>query len=230
MADPEIPPSGAAWEAEVKAMSERLAHESRRSGIIGFLGGVVVMGGLAILVWATMNQIGKNKSLTTEVQTKTTQVSEAQQQEATAKEQAVTAKTVLSATVENLQSQSGAAPGAVASALDQAFDANPNAAKLLVRVDIHIHAEAQRARAQQVARALRSAGFIVPGIDVKPKSVDVSQVHYYANDPQSQSDADAIAKAVTAAGIQVETRQVPQSAADKQRLRAYGLWLSPDIQ
>lgn len=223
MADPEIPQPNGAWEAEVKAMSERLAHESRRSGIIGFLGGVVVMGGVAILVWATMNQIDKNKSLTTEVQSKTEQVTVAQQQ-------ATTAKTVLSATVENLQSQSSAISASATSALDQAFAANPNAAKLLVRVDIHIHTEAQRSRALQVARALRSAGFIVPGIDVKPGTVQVSQVHYYANDPQSQSDADAIAKAVAATGIQVETRQVPQSAADKQRLRAYGLWLAPDIQ
>jgi hypothetical protein len=223
MADPEIPHSDAAWEAEVRAMSERLAHESRRSGIIGFLGGVVVMGGLAILVWAITNQVSQNKSLTTEVATRTAQANEAQQQ-------ATTAKSVLSATVDNLQSQSGAASASVTSALDQAFEANPNAAKLLVRVDIHIHTEAQRSRAQQVARALRTAGFIVPGIDVKPGTVQVSQVHYYANDPQSQSDAAAIAKAVTATGIQVETRQVPQPAADKQRPRAYGLWLAPDIQ
>ena len=223
MADPEIPQSDTAWEAEVKAMSERLARESRRSGIIGFLGGVIVMGGLAILVWATMNQVNKNKSLTTEVATKTEQATEAQQQ-------AATAKTVLSATVENLQSQSGAISASATTALDQAFADNPNAAKLLVRVDIHIHAEAQRSRAQQVARALRSAGFIVPGVDVKPAAVTVSQVHYYANDPQSQSDATAIANAVTATGIQVETRQVPQPAADKNRPRAYGLWLAPDIQ
>jgi hypothetical protein len=230
MPDPEIPQRDAAWEAEVKAMSDRLAHESRRSGIIGFLGGIVVMGGLAILVWATMNQISKNKSLTTEVQTKTVQVTEAQQQATTANEQATTAKTVLSATVENLQTQSGALSASATSALDQAFDANPNAAKLLVRVYIHIHAEAQRKSAQDVARALRSAGFIVPGIDVKPQSVKVSQVHYYANDSQSLSDADAIAKAAATTGIQVTTRQVPQAATDKLKPRAYGLWLAPDIK
>lgn len=230
MPDPETPQRDAAWEAEVKAMSDRLAHESRRSGIIGFLGGIVVMGGLAILVWATMNQINKNKSLTTEVQTKTVQVTEAQQQATTANEQATTAKTVLSATVENLQTQSGAISASATSALDQAFDANPNAAKLLVRVYIHIHAEAQRKSAQDVARALRSAGFIVPGIDVKPQSVKVSQVHYYANDPQSLADADAIAKAAATTGIQVTTRQVPQAATDKLKPRAYGLWLAPDKQ
>jgi hypothetical protein len=230
MADPEIPDHNTAWEAEVKAMSVRLAHESRRSGIIGFLGGMVVMGGLAILVWSTMNQVNKNKTLTTEVQTKTAQVSVEQNKAATATEQANTAKTVLSDTVENLQSQGSANSASVTSALDQAFDANPGAAKLLVRVYIHIHDEAQRKGAQQVARALRSSGFIVPGIDLKPQSVKVSQVHYYANDSQSQSDAEAIAKAAATAGIQVTTRQVPPSPMDKNKPRAYGLWLAADVQ
>jgi hypothetical protein len=230
MADPEIPEHNAAWEAEVKAMSERLARESRRSGIIGFLGGMVVMGGLCILVWSGMNQINKNKTLTTEVATKTAQVNEAQQQATTANEQATTAKTVLSTTVENLQSQGGTASASVTSALDQAFDANPNAAKLLVRVYIHIHARDQHSRAQEVARTLRSAGYIVPGIDIKPQNVKVSQVHYYSNDSQSQSDAEAIAKAASAAGIQVITRQVPPSPMDKNKPRAYGLWLADNIQ
>ncbi len=223
MPDPETPDHNAAWEAEVKAMSERLAHQSRRSGIIGFLGGMVVMGGLVILGWSTMNQIDKNKTLTTEVATKTEQANEAQQQ-------ATTAKTVLSATVENLQSQGDSASASVTSALDQAFDADPGAAKILVRVYIHIHAENQRSHAQQVARALRAAGYIVPGIDIKPQAVKVSQVHYYSNDGQSQSDAEAIAKAASAAGIQVITRQVPPSPMDKNKPRAYGLWLADDVQ
>ena len=230
MPDPEIPQRDAAWEAEVKAMSDRLAHESRRSGIIGFLGGVVVMGGLAILVWATMNQVNKNKSLTTEVQTKTVQVTEAQQQATTANEQATSAKTVLSATVENLQTQSGALSATATSALDQAFDANPNAAKLLVRVYIHIHAEAQRPQATEVAKVLRTAGYIVPGIDVKPQSVKESQVHYYANDSQSLSDAEAIVKVVAGTGEPCKARQVPQAASDKLKTRAYGLWLAAGVQ
>jgi hypothetical protein len=229
MDDPEIPPHGAAWEAEVKAMSERLAHESRRSGLIGFLGGAAVMGGLAIVVIAAMHtsqqlttQVDTNKSLTTEVQNKTAQAAVAQQQ-------AATAKTVLSATVENLQAQNAAVSASATSALDQAFDANPNAARLLARVYIHIHSPDQRQRAFEVARALRSAGYIVPGVDLKPQSVQESQVHYYANDSQSLSDANGIVKVVTSTGIPCQARQVPQSQADKLRPRAYGLWLAADI-
>jgi hypothetical protein len=229
MTDPEIPPQGTAWETEVKAMSERLARESRRSGLIGFLGGAAVMGGLAIVVIAAMHskqelnvQLSTNQSLNTEVKTKTAQA-------ATAQQQAATAKTVLSATVENLQAQSPAASASATSALDQAFEANPNAAKLLVRVYIHIHAEAQRKRAMELARALRVAGYIVPGVDLKPQSVQESQVHYYANDSQSLSDVDGIVKVVASTGIPCQARQVPQPESDKLKPRAYGLWLAADL-
>lgn len=230
MEDQETPPHGAAWEAEVKAMSDRLARESRRSGLIGFLGGAAVMGGLAIVVVAAMHtnqqlttQVSANKSLSTEVQTKSAQAAAAQQQ-------AATAKTVLSATVENLQSQSTAVSASATSALDAAFDADPNAAKVLVRVYIHIHAQPQRRRAVEVARALRAAGYIVPGIDLKPQSVTQSEVHYYTDDRQSVSDADAIAKVVAAAGVPCQARQVPQAQSDKLKPRAYGLWLAANLE
>lgn len=230
MADPEIPEHNTEWEAEVKAMSERLAHESRRSGVIGFLGGVVVMGGLAILVWATLTQVNKSKTLATEVTKRTVQTAKAQAEaaEATAAtQQAVAARNVLNAAVENLQAQNPSA--SATSAVDQAFDANPNAARLLARVYIHTPAQ-QRKLAMQAAKALRNAGFIVPGIDVKPEISKATEVHYYMDDSQSISDANSIAKVVIAAGIPCGTRQVPQPAADKLKPRAYGLWLAPDVQ
>jgi hypothetical protein len=227
---PANPHPDAAWEAEVKAMSARLAAQSHRSGLIGFIGGMAVMGGLVILAWGVMNQIGKNKSLTTEVQTKTTLVNEAQQQAATSAAKAATASTVLNKTVENLQAQSPSVSSSAADALDQAFETDPNAAKLLVRVYVHFGSESQRPRARQVASALRNAGYIVPGVDVKPEKAKQTEVHYYTDDPQSLSDATAIAKIVTAAGVPCGKRQVPQSATDKLRPRAYGLWLASGVQ
>ncbi|HZP05094.1 MAG TPA: hypothetical protein VFB43_09350 [Terracidiphilus sp.] len=229
MPDDEIPPHGAAWEAEVKAMSERLARESRRSGLIGFLGGAAVMGGLVLVLWTAMNtkqqlttQVNANKSLTSEVQVKTEQAAVAQQQ-------AATAKTVLSTTVENLQAQNPAVSASAATALDQAFEADPNAAKLLVRVYVHIHEQPQRRRAVEIARALRAAGYIVPGVDIKPESVSESEVHYYSSDSQSLSDANAIVKVVTSTGIACKTRQVPQAQTDRLKARAYGLWIGTDV-
>jgi hypothetical protein len=167
-------------------------------------------------------QLSTNQSLNSEVRAKTAQVTTAQQQ-------AATAKTVLSATVENLQAQNPALSASATSALDQAFETDPNAAKLLVRVYIHVHTQPQRRGALQLAQALRAAGYLVPGIDVKPESVQQAEVHYYNSDSQSRTDAEGIAKVVTAAGIPCQTRQVPQSASDKLKPRAYGLWLAADL-
>jgi hypothetical protein len=228
--DQEIPVASQAWKDEVKAMSERLAHESKRSGLIGFLGGAVVVGGLIMAALATLQanhfltiQIAKTNELTTEVKKKTTQANEA-------KQQADTVETVLSATVEDLQAKSPAISATTTAALDHAFDANPNAAKLLARVYIHTHSTAQRARAKAVADALRAAGYIVPGIDVQPQSFKGTEVHYYTDDAQSVADADEIIKVVAATGIAIEKRQVAPAATDKLKSRAYGLWLASSLQ
>jgi hypothetical protein len=212
------------WDAELKAMSDRLSRESRRSGIIGFLGGVVVMGGVGLMVLATMNakqqlstQVTVNQDLTHEVQKKDLQVT-------TAQKQAKAAIAVYGATVENLQPSKNPA---VAAAVEKAFDADPTAAGLIARVYIHIHSEQQRPQAEIAARTLRSAGYIVPGIDLKPETARQSEVHYYAADSQSVADADAIIKALASAGVTVGKRQVPQATSDKLRPRAYGLWLAP---
>jgi hypothetical protein len=230
MEDPGNLPQTDPWEAEVKAMSDRLARESRRSGIIGFLGGAAVMGGVVILVLAVMNQMDKNKSLTTEVETKTQLASTAQQQATSARQQTATVTKVLGATVENLQAQSPDLSAKASQALDKAFDADPNAAKLLVRVYIHIHSKAQQSRASALAKALHAAGYLVPGIDVQPQIFTETRVHYYSSDSQSLADANAIAKVVAGTGIPVETLQVQAATTDKLRPRAYGLWLASDVQ
>jgi hypothetical protein len=206
------------WEAEVRAMSERLSRQSRRSAIFGFLGGMAVMGGLVILIWGA---IERTRSLSAVAQEKTTQAAQAQQQAAQAMKTAATVTQTLSQTVVN---------PAAATALDQALKANPNAANLLVRVYIHIHAQDQRPRAAQLADALRKAGFIVPGIDVQLQSEKQTVVHYYDSSSQSLADANAIAKAVWDAGIPCVQREVPKSTTDKLMPRAYGLWLAASIR
>jgi hypothetical protein len=228
--DPEGPQQTEGWEAEVKAMSVRLARESRRSALLGFLGGVVVVGGLTFTVLATLDannllkfQITKNNSLKTEVTNKTAQAVAADQK-------AATVKSVLSTTIAGLQSQGPAISAGTTSAVDHAFDVNPIAATLLVRVYVHSHAATQHARAVAIAGALRDAGFIVPGIDVQPQSYKSTEVHYYTDDQQSLADADAIVKALAGSGVVVIKRQVPASKADHLKPRAYGLWLASTME
>ena len=168
-------------------------------------------------------QIVKTDSLQTEVTTKSEEVK-------VAKQKAATANAVLSATVENLQAASPSVSATATSAVDRAFEANPSAAQILIRVYIHIHSRAQHERAAAIAGALRSAGMIVPGIDVKPKSVRETEVHYYSNDSQSLADAASIVKVVAGTGIPVSQHQEPPAASDRLRPRAYGLWLASGLQ
>jgi len=217
-------------EAEMRALAQSLSRESRKSAIFGFIAGVIVVVGLGATFYAALQsrnslqtQIVKTDSLQTEVTTKSEEVK-------VAKQKAATANAVLSATVENLQAASPSVSATATSAVDRAFEANPRAAQILIRVYIHIHSRAQHERAAAIAGALRSAGMIVPGIDVKPKSVRETEVHYYSNDSQSLADAASIVKVVAGTGIPVSQHQEPPAASDRLRPRAYGLWLASGLQ
>jgi hypothetical protein len=217
-------------EAEMRALAQTLSRESRKSAIFGFIAGVIVVVGLGATFYAALQsrsslqtQMVKTDSLQSEVTTKNEEVK-------VAKQRAATTSALLSATVENLQTASPAVSASATSAVDRAFEANPSAAQILIRVYIHTHSREQHKRAAAIAGALRSAGMIVPGIDVKPESVEETQVHYYSNDKQSLGDVASIVKVVAGTGIPVSQRQVPQAASDKARPRAYGLWLASGLQ
>ena len=224
------PHTAATREAEMRAMAQMLARESRKSAIVGFFGGVIVVVGLGATYYAFLQtrstlktEIVKTGTLQTEVKTKSAEAN-------TAKQQADATKAVFSATVENLQAASPTVSASTTSAIDEAFDSNPNAANLLVRVYIHSHASDQQTSAVAIANALRAAGYLVPGMDVQPQSYKETEVHYYSDDSQSLSDVDAIIAIVAKTGIPVRKRQVPRAPSDKLRPRAYGLWLAADLQ
>jgi cell division protein FtsX len=214
------------WEIQVQEMAQRLASQSRRSGIIGFLGGMAVMAGLVAVFFAAQRAHNaaerankENHKLTVTVQQKTAEVKQESQKAKTTTE-------LYNATIENLQSMSPAVSASTASAIEKAFDANPNAATLLVRVYIHIHSPDQRSRAEAMANALRAAGDVVPGIDVQPASTHQDEIHYYTDDPQSVQDVTTIQQVLAKAGTVVEKRLRPRASTDKLRPRAYGLWLA----
>jgi hypothetical protein len=224
------PQSAASQEAAAEALAKTLARESRKSAIVGFFSGVVVVVGLAATYYAFLQsrsnlqtQVAKTDSLQTEVHSKTAEV-------AAANEQAAATRAVFSATVENLQKASPSVSASTTAALNSAFDSNPNAAKLLVRVYIHLHSKEQKATATNLAHDLRAAGYLVPGVDTQPaQSYKATEVHYYANDSQSLSDIQGIMGVVSKAGINVDKRLVPPAGTDHLRPRAYGLWLAANL-
>lgn len=219
-------------EVEVREkLAENLARDSKKSAILGFIAGAVVVAGLAATFISTIRtqksletQIGKTDSLQVQVKAK-----DAEAQKAT--QDAATVKTVLGATMEELQTKGPDVSLTARTAIDHAFEANPTAANLLVRVYIHIRIPSQRARAFEIARALRKAGYVVPGIDVQPYPAGAyssTEVHYYTDDSKSISDARAIQKAAASSGIPVITAQA--SPKGKQPPHAYGLWLASGLQ
>jgi hypothetical protein len=214
-----------------EVLAAKLARNSRRSAIIGFVGGAVVVAGLAATFVSSLQtnnkltkQVDKNTELKVQVTTTSADAAKATQE-------ASTVKTVLGATMQDLQNKGAGVSSTATAAINHAFDSDPEAAKLLTRVYIHMGAQSQHKRATEIAKALRTAGFLVPGIDVQPYPAGAyatTQVHYYTSDTQSLSDANAIQKAVAATGIPVIVKQA--FPKDKQPEHSYGLWLAVGLQ
>lgn len=218
-------------EALRQQLAEKLARDSRRSAILGFLAGTVVIGGLAATFIATLQTKDKLRTQMNDNATLQGTLTKTNEQAAATKEKAETVKSVLSATMEDLQSKGPAVSASATAALNHAFEVNPTATKLLVRVYIHTRAKSQHARAAEIAKALRKAEYVVPGIDIQPYPAGAyssTQVHYYTNDSQSLSDAQAIQKVVASTGIPVTSVQA--SPKDKPPARSYGLWLASGLQ
>lgn len=67
---------------------------------------------------------------------------------------------------------------------------DPSVAAATPGVYIHISDEGQRARAREVAQALKVAGCIVPGVELRPERVRDNQVRYFR--PEEKEVADKV--------------------------------------
>lgn len=86
--------------------------------------------------------------------------------------------------------------------IEKTFDSNPEAAKVLPRIFIHIRSAAQRPKATEIAKALRSQGYIVPGVQILVnEGPDENQVRYFHDSDSEKKEANEIAVALTSAGI-----------------------------
>jgi hypothetical protein len=89
---------------------------------------------------------------------------------------------------------------------------------------LHISDESQRDTANLAAAKLRSAGFIVPGIEyVGQKAPNATQVRYFQRDDEQGKDLSAILKTLNAGGIKAQPQFIllPSSAAVA---RHFELW------
>lgn len=122
-------------------------------------------------------------------------------------------------------------PDLARSATASVLDANPEAARVLPRVYIHIRREDQRERAAALGRALEEAGFVVPGIE---RLVDIgpneSELRYFRQLDAEMADAEFAAATLRAAGLPIDAKFVAGFEDSTQiRARHYELWLAPDF-
>ena len=221
-----------------RAIIEKLAKDSRRSSLVALVGGIVIVASFVGIYVSVLDYRKSNTSLQTNLDTTSAQADQDRQKAQAATQQVQAVKSVIAETVKNLQSSDPGAAAPAASALDKALNADPAAASLVVRVYIHTNSADQQKRANAIASALRSQGYIVPGVDQMPdvykqgpKTYTVTQIHYYEADSVSLSDVAAIAAIVKdKLAIPVQTIQVAPSVTYKVRPRAYGLYVARDLK
>jgi len=115
-------------------------------------------------------------------------------------------------------------------AVERSLAAAPQNAALLPRIYMQIVDPADRPRAEKVRAALRSAGYIVLGIETRTdvKGLQVSDVRYYR---ESESDeAKRIAAILENAGEErVKTAIVPERYRNSPNVRPnhFEVWLAP---
>jgi hypothetical protein len=110
-------------------------------------------------------------------------------------------------------------------AIEESLSNNPEAAKILPRVFIHIRSASQRAKAAEIATTLRSQGYIVPGVQILvDQGPTETQVRYFHD--ADKDEAAKIAATLTASGVaDPQTEYV--SHYPNVRSRQYEIWFSP---
>jgi FtsZ-binding cell division protein ZapB len=111
-------------------------------------------------------------------------------------------------------------------AIEQSLSSNPEAARVLPRIFVHIRAASQRAKASKIANALRQQGSIVPGVQILVnEGPDETQVRYFH--PTDEEEAGKIAQAISDAGGPKAVIKLV-SGYPNIRPRQYEIWFTAD--
>jgi predicted ribosome quality control (RQC) complex YloA/Tae2 family protein len=96
------------------------------------------------------------------------------------------------------------------------------------RIYVQIPAEDKRTIAELASTKLRSAGFVVPGIeDVGlKKSPNLTEIRYFASDQQVAHDLKEIEQTLSEAGIPAVPKYIAPTSSSKIRPRHFELWFA----
>lgn len=127
----------------------------------------------------------------------------------------------------------GSTPNASA-IIAQMLETDPQTASVLPRVHIHIGQESQRPGARRLARKLRQAGYLVPGIDMVGRSGPKESDLRYCEGKGQDSDIAAIRNLLAGENVAIAAVRVLKTAdvpacAQVSSTRSYELWLGEDF-
>jgi hypothetical protein len=206
---------------------EELGRSSRRAGVASLLGVLIVLASLGYSAWKLQALQGKVDAADQELKSKQQQIVGL---DADIKVKQMQAQ-ALQRTLLRAGSASPESGAQVQQALSAEIDSQPETAKFLPRVWLHIREESQRAKAKPVADALVAAGFSVPGIElVGKKAPDENQVRYFEKSDQATSDCKAIEDAVGKLNLAFEKRYIaPSPNLAPIHPRHYEIWFGPEF-
>ena len=121
------------------------------------------------------------------------------------------------------------------SIIARVLENDPHAASLLPRVYIHIGQESQRPGARKLARKLRKAGYLIPGIQLVGKTGPKESDLRYCEGKGEESDIAAIRNFLAGENIAIASIRILKTAdvpacAQVSSTRSYELWLGEDFK
>lgn len=207
---------------------ERDGAARQRRAVFAMWGAVVLAAAvLALLVWMARRELGQAQAELQAVQVQraavTTQIAELRRTQADVERQLQESRSALAASLGVLGRVQEGARGA---AVDAQLAADPAAAQLLPRVYLHIVSQADRAAADQVAKQLGAAGFIVVSTEYVPAAATlrVSDVRYYKK--AEQAGAERIAAVLKELGVQLRLNYLNLENNTRVRPNHFEVWFA----
>jgi hypothetical protein len=182
---------------------EKLGRSSRRAGVASLLGVLIVIGSLtysALKLSSLQEQTDQKreelKALNAESESLSRSL-EAKSQELDRKQRELE---LVNSALLQVGSSSQTGLNLVKQSLEKTIESDPNVARTIARVFIHIRDKSQHASARRIATLLQKQGFIVPGVEILvDRGPTTTQVRYFRRD--EADEARRIVKILLEAGV-----------------------------
>ena len=207
----------------------RLEESSRRSAVLSAIGALVLAGSLLLTAVLLFKEAELRKTAD-ELAVSNHQLAEKSEASAAlARQYAQQAQQARDALAKFSSAAVMTGSGSKGNLADQVIASDPNLAKAVPRIYMHIARPSQKKHAQEVSAALQNQGFVVIGIDtinLPGGAPEETVVHFHNRDAVNQSDTAGILKVLAAMNIQAKAAL---QTTTTERYRAYGIYFGSDF-